>query len=55
MRRQATRAERMAVADDLIDNDGPPEALNAQVAKLDALYRSLSDTSGNTSENAAHP
>ncbi|WP_186424723.1 dephospho-CoA kinase [Cupriavidus metallidurans] len=55
MRRQATRAERMAVADDLIDNDGPPEALDAQVAKLDALYRSLSDTSGNTSENAAHP
>lgn len=41
MRRQATRAERLAAADDVIDNDGPPEALEAQVARLDALYRRL--------------
>ena len=45
MRRQATRAERLAVANDVIDNDGPPEALDAQVARLDALYRSLTDPS----------
>ncbi|UBM12827.1 dephospho-CoA kinase [Cupriavidus metallidurans] len=43
MRRQATRSERIAAADDLIDNDGRPEALDDQVTRLDALYRSLSD------------
>ncbi len=42
MARQATRAQRLAVADDVIDNDGPPQALPAQVDRLDALYRSLS-------------
>ncbi|WP_454765024.1 dephospho-CoA kinase [Cupriavidus campinensis] len=41
MHRQATRAARLAVADDVIDNDGPPDALAPQVARLDALYRSL--------------
>lgn len=39
MARQATRAARLAVADDVIDNDGPPEALAPQVARLDAQYR----------------
>ncbi|NYH98969.1 dephospho-CoA kinase [Cupriavidus plantarum] len=39
MRRQATRADRLACADDVIDNDGPPEALPPQVERLDALYR----------------
>lgn len=39
MARQATRAARLAVADDVIDNDGPPEALAPQVARLDAKYR----------------
>ncbi|WP_149137366.1 dephospho-CoA kinase [Cupriavidus campinensis] len=39
MARQATRAARLAVADDVIDNDGPPEALASQVARLDAQYR----------------
>jgi len=39
MARQATRAARLAVADDVIDNDGPPEALAPQVERLDAQYR----------------
>ncbi|MGO4279848.1 dephospho-CoA kinase [Cupriavidus sp. OV038] len=39
MARQATRAARLAVADDVIDNDGPPEALAPQVERLDAYYR----------------
>ncbi|SDD79719.1 dephospho-CoA kinase [Cupriavidus sp. YR651] len=39
MCRQATRAERLAQADDVVDNDGPPDALPPQVARLDALYR----------------
>lgn len=42
MAKQATRAQRLAVADDVIDNDGPPEALAPQVDRLDALYRGLS-------------
>lgn len=41
MDKQATRAARLAVADDVIDNDGPPEALAPQVARLDTLYRGL--------------
>lgn len=39
MARQATRAERLACADDVIDNNGPPEALLPQVERLDRLYR----------------
>ena len=38
---QATRAQRMAIADDLLPNDGPLEALPAAVDALDRLYRSL--------------
>jgi len=41
MAKQATRAQRLAVADDVVDNDGPPEALVPQVDRLDQLYRSL--------------
>lgn len=42
MAAQATREERLAVADLVIDNDGPLEALEAQVAKVwaDLLARS---------------
>lgn len=36
--RQATREARLAVADDVIDNGGAPEALPPQVARLHALY-----------------
>ena len=38
---QATRAERLAVADDVLANGGPLEALDAAVAGLDARYRVL--------------
>ncbi len=36
---QATREQRLAIADDVIDNSGPLEALDARVADLDARYR----------------
>lgn len=36
---QATREERLAAADDVIDNDGTLEHLRQQVAQLDAAYR----------------
>ena len=38
---QATRAQRLAIADDLLPNDGPLEALPAAVEALDRLYRNL--------------
>ncbi len=38
---QATRQQRLAIADDVIVNDGPLEALDGQVAALDLLYRGL--------------
>jgi len=38
---QASRAQRLAIADDVIINDGVLEALDAHVAALDARYRSL--------------
>ncbi len=38
---QATRGQRLAIADDVIVNDGPLDALDAQVAVLDARYRAL--------------
>ncbi|QQE06559.1 dephospho-CoA kinase [Cupriavidus sp. ISTL7] len=41
MARQATRAQRLAVADDVIDNDGPVEALPPQVETLDRRYRAM--------------
>jgi dephospho-CoA kinase len=38
---QASRAERLAAADDVIHNDGPPEQLADAVVRLDALYRRI--------------
>jgi dephospho-CoA kinase len=38
---QATRRERLAIADDIIVNDGTLDALGAQVAALDRKYRNL--------------
>jgi dephospho-CoA kinase len=38
MRTQATRAERLAAADDAIDNRGPRESLREQVAALHQKY-----------------
>jgi dephospho-CoA kinase len=38
MRTQVSRAERLAAADDVIDNAGPREALRTQVAALHQKY-----------------
>lgn len=38
---QATRDDRLAIADDVLVNDGPIKALDAHVAALDRLYRKL--------------
>lgn len=38
---QASRAARLAVADEVIDNAGSLDALAAQVARLDGVYRDL--------------
>lgn len=38
---QASRAQRLAIADDVIDNSGSPEALQAQVAALHQRYLQL--------------
>ena len=38
---QAGRAERRALADDVVLNDGHPEHLDAAVERLDAYYRTL--------------
>jgi dephospho-CoA kinase len=41
MATQSSREARLAAADDVIDNAGPPEAIAPQVASLDARYREL--------------
>lgn len=41
LRAQASRQERLAVADDVVDNGGDSGALPAQVAALDRKYREL--------------
>jgi dephospho-CoA kinase len=41
MATQLPRAERLARADDVLDNSGPPSAIAAQVAALDRRYRAL--------------
>ena len=41
MATQLPRAERLAQADDIIDNSGLPEALAPQVERLDRRYRRL--------------
>lgn len=41
---QASREERLAIADDVIVNDGDETALDAKVAALDAHYRELATT-----------
>jgi dephospho-CoA kinase len=41
LRAQASREERLAVADDVVDNGGDAGALPAQVAALDRKYREL--------------
>ncbi len=41
MATQLTRAERLARADDVIDNTGPVSAIAPQVADFDRRYRAL--------------
>lgn len=41
MAAQASRDERLAAADDVIDNEGSPDELRARVAALDGGYRAL--------------
>ncbi|HUH00231.1 MAG TPA: dephospho-CoA kinase [Gammaproteobacteria bacterium] len=43
---QATRQQRLAEADDVIVNDGPPERLADAVATLDAVYREIAAGGG---------
>jgi dephospho-CoA kinase len=38
---QATRAQRLALADDVVVNDGPPDDQQAQVERLHARYLAL--------------
>lgn len=42
---QATRERRLALADDVIDNRGPPEALERQVSRLHEKYLTLAEDS----------
>ncbi len=44
MAAQLSRAERLAQADDILDNAGPPAAIVPQVAELDRRYRALAAT-----------
>jgi len=46
---QATRERRLAVADDVIDNSGPPEALEPQVSRLHRKYLTFAAKSKTTS------
>jgi dephospho-CoA kinase len=43
MATQIDRDARLAAADDVIDNSGPPEAIPPQVAELDRRYRALAN------------
>ena len=43
---QATRRQRLAIADDVIVNDGPLEALDGHVGALDRRYRVLAGEAG---------
>ncbi len=42
---QATRAQRLAIADDIVVNEGHPERLQAAAVQLDAQYRALASAS----------
>ena len=48
MATQLPRADRLAAADDVIDNSGPREALGPQVERLDRRYRELARTARGT-------
>ena len=44
IRSQISRGERLALADDVIDNEGDPDSLAGAIARLDRLYRRLAST-----------
>ncbi|MGO4260314.1 dephospho-CoA kinase [Lysobacter sp. TAB13] len=44
MAAQATREARLAIADDIVVNDGPIEALQVQVEALDRRYRAMAES-----------
>ena len=46
MATQLDRAERLAWADDVLDNSGPPTAIPPQVEALDRRYRELAEAAG---------
>lgn len=46
---QATREQRLALADDVIDNSGPPDALEPEVSRLHRQYLTLAAKSKATS------
>jgi dephospho-CoA kinase len=43
MAAQLPRASRLAQADDVLDNGGPPGAIGPQAARLDRLYREMAE------------
>jgi dephospho-CoA kinase len=49
MAAQASRAERLAVANDVVDNSGSLDALEARVAELDRQYRALASSAARLS------
>ncbi len=53
MATQLPRADRLARADDVLDNSGPPSAIAPQVAVLDRRYRALAAKSAGEPECAA--
>lgn len=52
---QASREARLAIADDIIDNSGDPEALSAQVDALHQRYLSMAEEWRNRSTAPAQP
>lgn len=52
MSAQLGRAERLARADDVLDNSGPPSALAAQVEALDQRYRVLAADAGHAAPSS---
>ena len=49
MAAQASRAERLAVADDVVDNSGSLDTLDDRVAELDGEYRALASSAARLS------
>jgi dephospho-CoA kinase len=52
---QATREARLAVADDVIDNDGAPDAIASDVARLHAQYLQFAAQADSQENHNAHP